>query len=160
MLLRLPEEPLWDGWRKGKGVSNSRGQDGHYSPQTARNINYAGESFRRLSAIQIGDAKGRIVIPFEAISRNELYLPSQVWRRHPHPQAASHQAPGALSAVGIQEPAVASKHRTTPPSSPQKSGAVFSSLIQRAGKVSRRVFGEAVFMFFHCSVSKIPSEPH
>lgn len=149
-----------DGGRE-RGVSNSRGQDGHYSPQTAGNINYAGESFRRLSAIQIGGATGRIVIPFEAISRNELYLPSQVWRRHPHPQAASHQAPGALSAVGIQKPAVASKHRTTlPPSpSPQKSAAVFSSLIQRAGKVCCRVFGEAVFMFFHCWLSKIPNEP-
>lgn len=104
-----------DGGRE-RGVSNSGGQDGHYSPQTARNINYADESFRRLGAIQIGGATGRIVIPFQAISRNELYLPSQVWRRHPHPQAASHPAPGEVSAVGILKPAAASQHRTTPPS--------------------------------------------
>lgn len=60
MPLRLPEEPLWDGWRRGEeeGVYSSEGQHRHYSPQTARNINYADESFRRLNAIPIGGATG------------------------------------------------------------------------------------------------------
>lgn len=82
------------GWMKGGGLGgfyNSGGQDLHYSPQTVRNINYADGSYRPPNTIQIGGTTGRIVSPFQAISRNELYLLSQV-RRPPtaHPSPPPH----------------------------------------------------------------------
>lgn len=72
------------GWmEEGRGgFSINGGQDGHFSTMA---INYGDESFRRPSAIEIGGTKRRIVIPFEAISSNELYLPSQVWSTLPPP---------------------------------------------------------------------------
>lgn len=150
MPLRLPEEPLWDGWRKGEGGLQQRRAEWPL-------LTSDGEEHqlrrRELPSSRCNSNRGELLSHLRLLAVMSFTSESSVETPPPPPPPGCQSAStwGAFSSWNPEASCCV----------PAQSNAatVFESVIQRAGKVCGRVVGEAVVWFFGCWLSKLSDEP-